>query len=266
MNEYEDKVISQSFSIDSMGNISEKKSETEGGEIIEKYSFVNNCVLKKIEKTKKGTSVATVAFATSPEGNFTEKTYTAGSDVVSAHYQYTGSENFSRLQVESILSGRVPETRTADYYYDDLMRNVWVTTRSEALSLSQKTARIYAENELLVEQYQNDSTGGETSLMLFLRVQGQVLYITHVNAKGRCSTNPCLCDINGNQIAEGFFSVQSGYSDMHTVKTLTYKYYDYVFSGQNAYGLTFSLARGQRICETQLLKFAILARPAAAGH
>ncbi len=266
MNEYEDKVISQSFSIDSMGNISEKKSETEGGEIIEKYSFVNNCVLKKIEKTKKGTSVATVAFATSPEGNFTEKTYTAGSDVVSAHYQYAGSENFSRLQVESILSGRVPETRTADYYYDDLMRNVWVTTRSEALSLSQKTARIYAENELLVEQYQNDSTGGETSLMLFLRVQGQVLYITHVNAKGSCSTNPCLCDINGNQIAEGFFSVQSGYSDMHTVKTLTYKYYDYVFSGQNAYGLTFSLARGQRICETQLLKFAILARPAAAGH
>ena len=264
--EYDEKVNFQSFSIDSMGNITEKKSETENGVVIEKYSFVNGCILKKIEKTKKGANVATVSFTTSPEGNFTEKTYTAGADIVSTHYWYAGSENFSRLQVTSTLSDRVPETRTADYYYDDLMRNVWVTTRSEALSLSQKTARIYAENELLVEQYQNESANGEASLMLFLRVQGQVLYITYVNANGTCSTHPCLFDINGNQIAEGFFSVQSGYSDMHTVKTLTYKYYDYVFSGQNAYGLTFSLARGQRICETQVRKFTILARPAAAGR
>lgn len=265
-NEYDDKVNFQSFSIDPMGNITEKRSETEAGVIIEKYSFVNGCVLERIEKIKKGVSVATVGFATSPEGNFTEKTYTAGSDIISTHYWYAGSENFSRLQVTSTLGDRVPETRTADYYYDDLMRNVWVTTRSEALSLSQKTARIYAENELLVEQYQNDSANGEASLMLFLRVQGQVLYVTYVNADGTCSTHPCLCDINGSQIAEGFFSVQSGYSDMHTVKTLTYKYYDYVFSGQNAYGLTFSLARGQRICETQVRKFTILARPAAAGR
>lgn len=254
MNEYGDRVVEQTFKYDHMQRITRKNSATGKLAIHEDYIYADSGRLEKIKKvyTVNGSLElpwGEVSFVTDAEGNFTEKKYQRGNDCVLTSYWYRLNSNFSDFSNTVTLNGLPGQEVKSSYSYDAHERLIYVYSSSKVSPEESEHAQIYVDGEIMVEQ--NNTTQNERvehEWRLFHKVEGRTVFITYFtpgdfyrNTREMrfCRTQPVACGIMGNQVAEGV--VEVGDVKNKPLRHKYYNHYKYALSGQNAYGLEFSL-------------------------
>lgn len=238
--EYGNKIASQKFFMDKMGNMKKLLTEIEGVSNESTYSYTNNFRLLRIDNKNAWARLAVpkvVDFTYSAEGQLITKRYTIGELSMVDNYSYAGEDNIVQV-LQTITPG--DETHLRNYFYDahgNVARSLQ-TDKASTLELLN-----YYDGSNIFFSLNTASTSPEKpGYTLYHRLGEEVVFITHIDTEGEIRVSPCLGLPNGNQIARGRPSLSYRYDRPYKSKYTFNVRYLFNISGQNAYGMSFDLA------------------------
>lgn len=238
--EYGNKMSGQKFVMDKMGNMQKLTAEIEGVSNESTYSYTNNFRLLRIDNKNAWAKLMVpkmINFTYSAEGQLVTKRYTIGETSMVDNYSYAGEDN-----VIQVLQAIAPddEEHLRNYFYDahgNVARSLQ-TEKAGTLEL----LNYYAGNDIFFSANTADTSPENSGYTLYHRLEEEVVFITHIDAKGEIQVCPCLGLPNGNQIARGRPSLSYRYDRPYKGKHTFNVRYLFNISGQNAYGMSFDLA------------------------
>jgi len=230
-------IASQSFLYDHAGNISQINSETSDGYNHAVYRYnANNQLFQIGNNSQTVTSYFpdAVAFTNDEEGHVSKQQF-----VLHGSYNIKTFDYGMEDGVKTVTAKWLKTTSTLANWYDAGGRLIYL--RAAADGVEQDTARYYLDGVLLFEWQRPNASPQDGTLTIFHRVEGNMLYMTHVDKDGDKWVQPCLSQPDGTLLAVGTIDKYSRRISPSSETLNVYRYYDFHFQGQTAYGLTFDL-------------------------
>lgn len=249
LDERGNRIFDQAFTYNIYKNISTVKNEyTQQGKNISsnntatyQYSdiFTLNIITNKT--TNASALPVQIKFKTSKGGDvmLRQELTAKGATTKSTSYLYSGSENCSRIteyfpgkkiKFDHYFNydayGRIISSRIK--YADDPEDKNWIIKD-----------KVFSGDVLAIESRYSMHDKTKIEYTIYHYVNGEVMFISQIDAKGDLQTCPCLNQADGTLLAQGYPDARRLY---------WYKYepvYKFQTSGKNAYGLTMGLRSAQ---------------------
>lgn len=259
-NEYAKKIISQTFSQDTCGNLRKIiTTAATGGNRSNYYYDITGSKLSEITNTdvnavdKAGLGYPReIKLTQDTEGHVTKETI---GDTVRT-FSYLGEDNFSGI---STMTGSVKNEST--YCYNPAGKII--KTRHIQDGQSSFQSRFYAEGEIIADVTYSEITSPllpprQKTYHIYHRTNGEILFITMADTDPTdrkslyFTTFSCLNQLNGSQLAIGQY--ERSYTDKYAPALSIKAFYRYHINGQNPYGFTFNIKSQQILVERGIYK------------
>ena len=247
--ERNNQILDQRFTYNIYENISTIKNEytqfekniTSSNTATYQYSDIFTLTKITNKTTNAAALPAQIAFTTDKGGNLIQRLESAadGSTIKKTSYQFSGNENHSKI-AEQFTRKNIKYDHY--YYYDTYGRiispRIKYADDPEGKSWIIKD-RVFSGDALAIESryVMHDKTNIEYTIYHY--INGEVMFISLVDNQNNVRTCPCLNQMDGTLLAQG-------YPDARRLYWYQYEpVYKFRTSGKNAYGLSMGLRSAQ---------------------